>query len=100
VTVKDSQAMNLGTLTLTARAATSTATAGALVPVRPWVAVIERIGLLLASSLDAAGRPGEGKKARRLAEDAYWGEFEASDMETAVRVHLGFARAGELEGQF
>src|SRR4029079_5301416 len=33
-------------------------------------------------------------------EDAYWGEFEASDMETAVRNHLGFERAGDLEGQF
>src|SRR5262249_55467873 len=45
-------------------------------------------------------RPGEFKKARRQAEDAYWGEFEASDMERAVRNHLGYARAGELEGQF
>ena len=42
-------------------------------------------------------RPGELAKARRLAEDAYWGEFEASDLETAVRKYLGFARAGELE---
>ncbi len=56
--------------------------------------------MLLASSLDAAGRPDGLKRARKLAEDAYWGEFEASDMETAVRTHLGFARAGEIEGQF
>ena len=62
--------------------------------------MIEKIGLTLASSLDEAGRPGGLKPARKLAEDAYWGEFEASDMETAVRIHLGFARAGELEGQF
>jgi high-affinity iron transporter len=98
VTVKDGQAADLGTLTVTARAVA--ATLGASAPVRPWPEVIERIGLLLASSLDAASRPGEAKKARRLAEDAYWGEFEASDMETAVRVHLGFARAGALEEQF
>ena len=39
-------------------------------------------------------------QARRLADDAYWGEFETSDMETAVRKYLGFARAGELERQF
>ena len=39
-------------------------------------------------------------RARRLAEDAYWAEFEASDMEVAVRRHLGYARAGELEQQF
>ncbi|HMB07932.1 MAG TPA: FTR1 family protein [Isosphaeraceae bacterium] len=98
VTVEEGRPVDLGTLSLTARAAT--AAAGASAPVRPWPAVIERIGLLLASSLDAASRPGEGRKARRLAEDAYWGEFEASDMEAAVRVHLGFARAGELEERF
>ena len=56
--------------------------------------------LTLAASRDAATRPGELAKARRLAEDAYWGEFEASDMETAVSKYLGFARAGELERQF
>jgi high-affinity iron transporter len=69
-------------------------------PVRPWAEVIDRISLALAESLDAATRTGGFKRARRLAEDAYWGEFEASDMETAVRNHLGYARAGELEGQF
>ena len=103
VTVKDGQAVDLGTLTLTVPAPAAASAArgvGGSSPARPWPAVIERIGLLLASSLDAAARPGESKKARRLAEDAYWGEFEASDMETAVRAHLGFARAGELEGQF
>ena len=56
--------------------------------------------MMLAASREAATRPGELAKARRLAEDAYWGEFEASDMETAVRRHLGYARAGELERQF
>jgi high-affinity iron transporter len=98
VTVKDGQAVDLGTLTVTTKALA--ATTGEAAPVRPWPEVIERIGLIQASSLDAASRPGGAKKARRLAEDAYWGEFEASDMETAVRVHLGFARAGELEEQF
>ena len=39
-------------------------------------------------------------KARRLADDAYWVEFEASDLETAVQKYLGFARDGELERQF
>ena len=41
--------------------------------------------MTLAASRDAATRPGELAKARRLADDAYWGEFEASDMETAVK---------------
>ena len=69
-------------------------------PVRPWADVIDRIGVTLAASRDAATRPGELAKARRLADDAYWGEFESSDMETAVSKYLGFARAGELERQF
>ena len=66
----------------------------ATAPVRPWPDVIDRISVILAASRDAATRPGELAKARRLADDAYWGEFESSDMETAVRKYLGFGRAG------
>lgn len=69
-------------------------------PVRPWSEVIDRISVVLASSVDAAGRPGGLKKSRKLADDAYLEEFEGSAMETAVRLHLGFARAGELESGF
>jgi high-affinity iron transporter len=67
---------------------------------RPWSEVIDRIGVTLAASLAAARRPEGLKAARKLAEDAYWGEFEASGMETAIRGHLGFERAGDIEGQF
>ena len=67
---------------------------------RPWADVIDRIGVTLAASRDAATRPGEAAKARRLADDAYWVEFESSDMETAVNKYLGFGRARELERQF
>ena len=91
--------VDLGTLALSAPAVPG-GRSGAAGPVRPWSQVIEKIGLLLTSSLDAAVQPGGLKAARKLAEDAYWGEFEASDMETAVRTHLGFARAGALEDQF
>jgi high-affinity iron transporter len=69
-------------------------------PVRPWAEVLNRIGMLLAASRDAAARTGELAQARLLVDDAYWVEFEASDLETAVRKYLGFARAGALEGQF
>ncbi len=69
-------------------------------PVRPWADVVDRVGLILAESRDAAVHSADATKARRLAEDAYWVEFEASDLETAVRKYLGFARAGELEQQF
>ena len=69
-------------------------------PARPWADVIDQIGVMLAASRDAATRHGELAKARRLVDDAYWGEFESSDMETAVRKYVGFVRAGELERQF
>jgi high-affinity iron transporter len=104
VVVAAGAAVDLGTLALTVPQGLGSGrgpgTSGPAAAVRPWPRVIEKIGLLLASSLDAAGRPGGLKAARTLAEDAYWGEFEASDMETAVRIHLGFARAGALEEQF
>jgi high-affinity iron transporter len=93
-----SGAVDLGSLSLDAPAPAPGAVEA--VPIRPWPDVIDRIGLILGSSLDAATRPGGWRKARRLADDAYWGEFETSDMETAVRTHLGLARAGAIEDQF
>jgi high-affinity iron transporter len=69
-------------------------------PVRKWPDIIDRIGMLLAGSLQTAAQPGGRPRALRLAEDAYWVEFEASGMEVAIRRHLGFERAGELEEQF
>jgi high-affinity iron transporter len=99
VVVAGSGPVDLGTIALALPAAPAGPKAGTG-PVRVWPEIIDRISLLLAASVDAAERPGGLKAARKLAEDAYWGEFEASDMETAVRLHLGFARAGELEAQF
>ncbi len=71
-----------------------------LAPVRPWSEVLDRIGMALAASRDAATRKGELARARRFAEDAYWGEFEASDLETAIKKFLGYSRSGALEQQF
>jgi high-affinity iron transporter len=73
---------------------------GELAPVRPWHVVIDRIGVLLSSSLVEASLPDGAGKAVKLAEDAYWREFEASRMETAVRSHLGLTRTAELEKGF
>jgi high-affinity iron transporter len=103
--VAGGKAIELPALVLTAsleaiKAAARGPSARDLAPVRPWSEVLDRIGVTLAASRDAATRPGELAKARRLADDAYWGEFEASDLETAVRKYLGYARAGELEQQF
>jgi high-affinity iron transporter len=101
--VAGGETMELAPLVLTARAASERVAGGpsrVLAPVRPWSEVLDRIGVMLAASRDAASRAGELAKARRMAEDAYWVEFEASDMETAVRRHLGFTRAGDLEEGF
>jgi len=68
--------------------------------VRPWSDVLDSISQAIAASADAAARHGQLAKARRLAEDAYWVEFEGSDLETAVRRYLGFGRCGDLERQF
>lgn len=76
------------------------AVAGAPAPIRPWADVTDRVGLLLAEARGVVSRPGGVAKARKLAESAYFEEFEASDMETAVRRHLGYRRAGAIEGQF
>ncbi|HEX8201650.1 MAG TPA: FTR1 family protein, partial [Isosphaeraceae bacterium] len=67
---------------------------------RRWPEVIDRIGMLLTEGFREATRPGGRARARGLAEDAYWVEFEGSGMEVAVRRHLGFRRVAELEGRF
>ncbi len=69
-------------------------------PVRLWADVVDRIGLILTESRDAAVHSANTRKALGLADDAYWVEFEATDLETAVQRFLGFGRKGELERQF
>ncbi len=90
--------VDLGTIVLKGFPVIATAQGSAIV--RPWPEVTDRIGVLLAEAREAAKKPDGLRKARKCAEDAYWGEFESSDMETAVRRHLGFQRAGAIEGQF
>jgi high-affinity iron transporter len=80
--------------------ATPALAAAPTVAVRPWSEVIDRIGILLAESRSSASKPGGLARARKLAEDAYWEEFEGSAMETAVRRHLGYQKQGEIEGHF
>jgi high-affinity iron transporter len=99
IEVKDGEPLDLGTISL--KGFPVVATSQAATPVRAWPEVIDRIGVLLSEAREAVNKkPGGMGKARKLAEDAYWGEFETSDMETAVRRHLGFERAGAIEGQF
>ena len=98
VEVKGGQPLDLGTITLKGFPVVASASAAA--PVLAWPEVTDRIGVLLAEAREAARVPEGLAKARKFVEDAYWGEFELSDMETAVRRHLGFQRAGAIEGQF
>jgi high-affinity iron transporter len=100
VAVEGGKAVVLPELVLAGPSAPARASGTATAPVRSWHDVVDRIGMRLTASRQAATRSGELSKARRLAEDAYWAEFEASDMEVAVRRHLGYVRAGELEQQF
>jgi high-affinity iron transporter len=98
VEVKDGETLDLGTISLKGYPVDASTSASA--PVRAWPEVIDRIGVLLSEAREAVKKPGGMGKARKLVEDAYWGEFETSEMETAVRRHLGFERAGAIEGQF
>ncbi len=98
IEIKDNEPVDLGTITLQGYPVVAASNVAA--PVRAWPEVIDRISVLLAESRETLKKPGGVVKARKLAEDAYWGEFETSEMETAVRRHLGFERAGTIEGQF
>ena len=98
VEVKGGEPLDLGTIVL--KGFPVAATASTTAPVRAWPEVTDRIGILLAEAREAAKSPEGLSKARKLAEDAYFSEFELSDMERAVRGHLGFKRAGAIEGQF
>lgn len=101
IVVEGHKALELPELVLAGPAAPArVVVGGSVAAIRPWAEVIDRIGVTLAASRDAASRPAELARARRLAEDAYWVDFEASDMEVAIRRHLGYSRTGELEGLF
>ncbi len=97
IEVKGSESLAVGTLPVEAALV---ATNGQAAPVRPWPEVIDRVGVLLRQARAVVSQPGGLAKARRSAEDAYMEEFEGSDMETAIRRHLGFKRSGEIESQF
>jgi high-affinity iron transporter len=97
IEVKGNEPLVVGSIAVEAAPVVST---GPGAPVRPWPLVIDQVGILLGEARAAASRPGGGAKGRKLAEEAYWDEFEGSQMETAIRRHLGFQRAGDIEGRF
>ena len=95
--------VDLGTLVLEEGPNALTANDRDLVCVKgcePWPLVLDRISVTLATSLDAAQRPGSAERAVPLVQDAFYRDFEASGMGTAVRVHLGRERATRIEDLF
>lgn len=99
VTVKNGETLDLGTLPLKGPEAAQPVVQDQTRP-RTWPDVIDQICLLLAQSQDVVKTNAGADRAVALIDDAYLGEFEASDMETAVRAYLGISRASEIENQF
>lgn len=92
--------LTLDPIVLADTVAPSRSTVLASTKVLKWNEVVDQVAARLGTSLSAAADPASAKRARTLAEDAYWVDFEGSDMETAVRAHLGLDRAIELEKRF
>jgi high-affinity iron transporter len=95
--------VDLGTLVLDEGPNAVTANDRELVCVKgcePWPLVLDRISVTLPTSLEAAQRPGSAGRAVPLVQDAFYRDFEASGMGTAVRVHLGRDRAARIEDLF
>lgn len=92
--------LNLEPIVLADTVAPSRSTVLASAKVLKWNEVVDQVAARLAASMNAAGQKESAKRARTLAEDAYWVDFEGSDMETAVRAHLGLDRAIDLEKRF
>ncbi len=65
-----------------------------------WGAVLQSIAGTLDAAVAAADRAGGSAEAERLASDAYFKHFEASGLETAVRLYGGEERVFVLEEGF
>jgi high-affinity iron transporter len=107
ITLARDQALELPTITLSGDLSLGTLVRKEIqspipvnAPVRPWSEPLDGISVLLAAARNAVTESEELRQAQRLVEDAYWGEFEASDLESAVRLNLGYTRASSLVTQF
>lgn len=64
-----------------------------------WQAVAARVTEAV-EAVRGAYEAGDGAAARKLLMDAYFGQFEDSKMEAAIRKQIGQSRAVALEGMF
>jgi high-affinity iron transporter len=99
VEVTDAKRVDLGSIVVEGPDVAGGGVIAGLAPVA-WPDVIDRISTRLAASLEAGRRPEGAANAVSLVGDAYYGEFEASDMEAAVRSYLGQKRTIGIERQF
>jgi high-affinity iron transporter len=65
----------------------------------PWNAVVAKIDNTLKEALKAQ-QAGDMEKAKELITEAYFGTFEASDMEDAIKEHVSSQKALDLESRF
>lgn len=65
----------------------------------PWNAVVAKIDNTLKEALKAQ-QAGDMEKAKELITEAYFGTFEASDMEDAIKEHISSQNALDLESRF
>ena len=72
----------------------------AAAPPRSWQEVIDRISVRLSSSLEAAKRPDQVARARKLADEASRNAFAPTDLASSIRTHLGPERYDEIEKKF
>lgn len=76
------------------------AAATAARPAVPWTEVLRRIVAKFEAAIETAQKPDGAKQAERLALDAYFEHFEASELETAVRLFRGEERVFVIERMF
>jgi len=72
----------------------------AAAPPRSWQEVIDRISVRLSSSLEAAKRPDQVARARKLADEASRNAFAPTDLASSIRTHLGPELYDEIEKKF
>lgn len=65
----------------------------------PWLPVVEKISKTL-DDVKGAYQRGQHRKAKSLLTDAYFGIFEATGMESAIRTGISARRAYEVESMF
>jgi high-affinity iron transporter len=65
-----------------------------------WPETIDRISVRLASAIGAAKRPETANRAQTIADETFRIDYRPTELATAIRTHLGEARAKAIEEKF